>query len=477
MKNLVFLIFCLFLIQYHSPIEAQNNSDGSLGLPGDNLNLYAVMNLFQESGTLEVFEKNLNDENSRINNLDLNGDGNIDYINVIDNFDGKTHMIILRDAISANESQDIAVFYVGRDLSNRVQVQLIGDEALYGKDFIIEPNISGGSIASQTRNPGYSGNREMVVGRSATMGTSAWPLLSLLFLPSYVVWHSPYSYGYYPSYWRPWQPLFWHSYSGYHSNMDHYYKGNFRRSYQYRDSHFREHYYSGRHNFAPTIIQHKKDGYYNRTYSHPELRSEGSDRYNRLHQGNNNHTGNRPDPQSRKDIGSHGVIGNRSSENRNSLPSNRQGSFEPKQRSEQSHSRISDARPANNHNNTGSADVRPSTYQNNQRPAPGRLSGNQNNATRQESRPPINQNNARRQESRPQVNQNNARRQESRPQVNQNNNRSKSTVNTEATRPSSNKIFTQQPSGQSRSTSVTKPATNQPVRPNKGLPRNDNLPK
>ncbi|NSW95826.1 MAG: hypothetical protein HPY62_14045, partial [Bacteroidales bacterium] len=45
-----------------------------LGLPGDNLNLYAVMKLFQESETLEGFERSLNDENSRINNLDLNGD-------------------------------------------------------------------------------------------------------------------------------------------------------------------------------------------------------------------------------------------------------------------------------------------------------------------------------------------------------------------------------------------------------------------
>ena len=44
----------------------------SLGLPGDNLNLYAVLDLFQKSETFEIFEKKLNEEDSKINNLDLN---------------------------------------------------------------------------------------------------------------------------------------------------------------------------------------------------------------------------------------------------------------------------------------------------------------------------------------------------------------------------------------------------------------------
>jgi hypothetical protein len=30
-------------------IQAQNNEEEKLNLPGDNLNLYAVLNLFQES--------------------------------------------------------------------------------------------------------------------------------------------------------------------------------------------------------------------------------------------------------------------------------------------------------------------------------------------------------------------------------------------------------------------------------------------
>ena len=93
---------------------AQTRQDEYLGLPGDNLNLYAVMKLFQGSETLESFERNLNDENTRINNLDLNGDNFIDYIRVIDYVDRDVHNIVLRVAINKRENQDVAVFTVQR---------------------------------------------------------------------------------------------------------------------------------------------------------------------------------------------------------------------------------------------------------------------------------------------------------------------------------------------------------------------------
>lgn len=40
----------------------KNNQPVALGLPGDNLNLYAVLEVFQKSPTLEGFEKSLNDK-------------------------------------------------------------------------------------------------------------------------------------------------------------------------------------------------------------------------------------------------------------------------------------------------------------------------------------------------------------------------------------------------------------------------------
>src|SRR5512138_2917408 len=137
-------------------VRAQDRQD-YLGLPGDNLNLYAVMKLFQESETLEGFERALNDENSHINNLDLNGDNLVDYIRVIDNVDGNVHTIVLQVAINRRENQDVAVFTVQRFNNGHVQIQLIGDESLYGPDYIIEPYIDEAD-SGETPNPGYIGN-------------------------------------------------------------------------------------------------------------------------------------------------------------------------------------------------------------------------------------------------------------------------------------------------------------------------------
>src|SRR3972149_4165394 len=92
------------LLMASMTLRAQDQYEDYLGLPGDNLNLYAVMKLFQESETLEGFERRLNAEDSRINNLDLNGDNYIDYIRVIDQPDGRVHLIVLQVAINSREN-------------------------------------------------------------------------------------------------------------------------------------------------------------------------------------------------------------------------------------------------------------------------------------------------------------------------------------------------------------------------------------
>ena len=163
MKRYIYTPVLVMLLAALITLRAQGRQDENIGLPGDNLNLYAVMKLFQESETLEGFERNLNDENSRINNLDLDGNGYVDYIRVIDNVDKNVHYIVLQVAINARENQDVAVFTVVQRANNEVEIQLIGDEDLYGKNYIIEP------IYAETPNPGYNGNAR-VVNRPARCG-------------------------------------------------------------------------------------------------------------------------------------------------------------------------------------------------------------------------------------------------------------------------------------------------------------------
>lgn len=66
-------------------LNAQNESGiDSTGLPGDNFSLQGALQLFQNASSPEDFEKQLNTESNHVNNLDLNGDGDIDYIRVVD---------------------------------------------------------------------------------------------------------------------------------------------------------------------------------------------------------------------------------------------------------------------------------------------------------------------------------------------------------------------------------------------------------
>ncbi len=278
--TLLILLAAFFLFNFQA--KAQENKDqGQLGLPGDNLNLYAVLKIFQESETLEIFEKKLNEEDSKINNLDLNGDNDIDYIKVIDNVDGDIHTIVLQVEINKNEIQDVASFVVQKDKNGKVQIQVIGDEDLYGKDYIIEPNYTDDEkiAGTSTPNPGYTGNTTVIIHNTTTYEVAQWPVVRYIFLPSYSIWHSPWHFGYYPSYWRPWRPLYWHNYYGYHYHWNYYYNGYYRRSNFYRYPAWRTSYYSTRRVRSVFVYNRVQRGDYRTTYSRPDQTRIGSESF------------------------------------------------------------------------------------------------------------------------------------------------------------------------------------------------------
>lgn len=266
-------------------LPAIAQEDEQLNLPGDNLNLYAVMKVFQESPTLEAFEETLNKEDNNINNLDLNGDIQTDYIRVIDEVDGSTHTIILRVAINEKENQDVAVFTVTKNKKGGVEIQLVGDEDLYGKNYIIEPNMTDVDEGKTRLNPGYKqpttaeDGQEIVVQNVTTVQISAWPIVHYMYMPGYVVWHSPWYWGYYPPWWRPWHPWYWHQYYGFHWHWHWHYQGHYRRGYYHRYGGWNTFYYSSRRSHSSIVIQRRSTGMYNSTYSKPELSRQGSDFY------------------------------------------------------------------------------------------------------------------------------------------------------------------------------------------------------
>ncbi len=274
MKKRILFLAIMMTGTFSLPVFSQSDIEAvALGLPGDNLNLYAVLDVFQRSKTLEDFEQALNEKDNKINNLDLNNDGEVDYIEVESHKEGNTHVIVLQVAVSSNEIQDIAVVEVAKDKKNNVHVQVIGDEDLYGENYIIEPS----DTVSGTPNPGYKGDATVIVNNNTTnnyntttspsyisASVSAWPVVMFLFSPVYVVYRSPWHWGYYPPYWRPWRPVYYHDYWGYHG---HYYRNRYyRRTASIRNPRDYNNY-ATRRNRSVAVRENRDNGRYNSVYN------------------------------------------------------------------------------------------------------------------------------------------------------------------------------------------------------------------
>lgn len=258
MKRIILFFVVLMTGFVSSNVFSQTGIEPvALGLPGDNLNLYAVLDVFKKSPTLEEFERVLNDKSSNINNLDLNNDNVIDYIEVKSYKTGNFHSIILRVAINSKEYQDVAVIEVTKNSSGKVIVQIIGDEDLYGKDYIVEPSFS------ETPNPGYLGNKKVIISANVDYYANDWPIVLQLFSPTFSVYVSPWHWGFYPVYWQPWTPIFFHFYWNFNR---HYYTNNYYRRSNYIRYPVHHSYYYGRRQSSPIVRQNRESGRYNNIY-------------------------------------------------------------------------------------------------------------------------------------------------------------------------------------------------------------------
>ncbi|CAN5455582.1 hypothetical protein BH09BAC3_BH09BAC3_15150 [soil metagenome] len=202
------------------PARSQEATDAtSLGLPGDNLDLYAVLDLFQKSRTIEDFEKSLNEEKAGINNLDLDLDKKVDFIKVVTKNEGSSFTFVLQDVISEKETQDVAVILVDKDKAGKVTMQIIGDKDLYGKDYVIEPK------PPATVNPGYTGAEAVkTTTPTKTIVVESAPIVQYVYSPVYVPYVPPYYYGFYPPYYAPFTVV---AFGIYHSNNYYYHGGGY----------------------------------------------------------------------------------------------------------------------------------------------------------------------------------------------------------------------------------------------------------
>lgn len=181
----------------------------STGLPGDNFSLQGALELFSKAKDLESFEKALNTSANKVNNLDLDGDGNVDYIRVVDVAKGDVHAIVLRVPVNKDEQQDVAVIELEKTGDKSARALIRGDAVLYGDSVLLEP------VAEVMQTKGSGPDMGEAYPVYVWVNVWGWPSVQWMYSPYYSYWDSPWSWGYYPRWYSPWRPWGWRSWWGY----------------------------------------------------------------------------------------------------------------------------------------------------------------------------------------------------------------------------------------------------------------------
>jgi hypothetical protein len=184
LKYFIAILFLFLFITCASTFTFAQDDESAitpLTEAGENLDLQAVMELFMDSETVEDFEKALNDSTNEINNLDLNENGEVDYIRVVEHVDGDSHVLVLQVPLAENEYQDVATINIEKN-NDKYVIQTAGDTEIYGEDYYVEPEPEEEAQANTTT------------------------VIVVMYGVGYSPWISPYRWRVYPVWWRPWRP-------------------------------------------------------------------------------------------------------------------------------------------------------------------------------------------------------------------------------------------------------------------------------
>ena len=140
----------------------------------EGLDLQAVGALVKDAKDGEDLEKKINVP--EINNMDLNLDGNVDYIKVQEYGSGDNRGFSLTTEFEAGEEQEIATIDIAKTGSEEVDVEVHGNEQIYGRNHYYRSRFG--------------------IGDMLIMG---W------LFSSHSRYGSPYGYGRYPGYYSPYR--------------------------------------------------------------------------------------------------------------------------------------------------------------------------------------------------------------------------------------------------------------------------------
>lgn len=150
------------------------------------LDLQAVGAAFAQSANIQEFESLINNSSYIISNLDLNGDGYVDYLRVVETIEGIAHVFVIQAVLAPNVYQDIASIVVEAPATRSVYVQIIGSPYIYGHNYYLNP---------------------VFVTRP--------PIFDHFYRPGYAPWRSPWYWGHFPPFYKHPAPLHLGHYQAY----------------------------------------------------------------------------------------------------------------------------------------------------------------------------------------------------------------------------------------------------------------------
>lgn len=177
--------------------SAQTSAD-STGFDGDQLNLPGVLEVFKSSKDLEGFLKRLNSESSEVNNLDLNQDGEVDFIDMRVETDGDNKAVVLSVDVNEKESQDVAIIAMEKTGPETVSLEIIGDANVYGSQIVYTPKDE--VVTGAKGGPAVG---ELVI--LDWCNVYFWGCVNGMYADQFYAPIWTWSYGVYPSWWVRWR--------------------------------------------------------------------------------------------------------------------------------------------------------------------------------------------------------------------------------------------------------------------------------
>lgn len=150
------------------------------------LDLQAIGAAFAQSANVQDFEYLINNSQYMLSNLDLNRDGYVDYLRVMETVNGWAHVFVIQAVLAPNVYQDVATLVAEVRSAYSYNVQVIGADYIYGPKYIVQP-----------------------------VYVVTPPIFAYLARPYYKPWRSPWYWSHYPSCYRRPAPIHINHYMAY----------------------------------------------------------------------------------------------------------------------------------------------------------------------------------------------------------------------------------------------------------------------